>query len=299
MSDHRLALFSPWFGPWPVWINLYLESCRWNPEITWLIPTDQEPPECQPPNVIFMRMEMRDFVARASEACGLRLTPEDAYKICDYRPMLGDMYPDELRDFTHFGYTDNDIIYGQLSCELTPERLENYEIISGHANLQAGHLTILKNTPRICSAWRRTPRWRKLIGKSEHTGFDERGFGRPLNPRKWHPPWRSYKVLWTEMYSMPDRRGSWPDGKPSPQHFRWQEGRLTDTRGAKDQYAYLHFMLWRSARHRFSSSGPPPWQSVENLVNVDWREVSETGFDITRKGFLPFGTEPFHSDEEV
>ncbi|MCW9042460.1 MAG: hypothetical protein OQK05_03875 [Pseudopelagicola sp.] len=287
MPRHRLALFSPWFGPWPEWINLYFESCRWNPEVTWLVPTDQEPPPCQPPNVVFMPMSLAEFTARASDVTGLSLAPENAYKICDYMPLIGEMFADDLHGFTHFGYTDNDIIYGQLACELTPERLASYEIISSHANLQAGHLTVMQNTPRMTRVWRKTPFWRRQIADPKHRGFDERAFGRRLDPRKWHPPWRRYKVLWHEMHSMPDRGGLWPDGKPTPHHFHWHKGVLTDARGAKDQYAYLHFMFWRSGRYRLKRLGPPPWQNLETLVHVDWRSIGETGFDITRRGFLP------------
>ena len=287
MTGSKLALFSPWFGPWPEWINLHLESCRWNPEITWLIHTDQDPPDCQPPNVRFIPMTLAEFTTRAADVSGLTLDPENAYKICDYRPLLGEMFADDLRDFTHFGYTDNDIIYGQLSCELTPERLATYEIISSHANLQAGHLTVMQNTPRMVRAWRNVPRWRRLLSDNAHAGFDERAFGRQFDPRKWHLPWRRYKVLWHEMYSMPDRIALWPDGKPTPHHFHWHKGVLTDARGAKDQYAYLHFMFWRSGRYRFRRLGPPPWDRFDTVVHVDWREVGETGFDITRRGFLP------------
>lgn len=43
-----LALIVVWFGKWPDWINLYLASCRWNPEVEWLVVTDQEPPDNRP-----------------------------------------------------------------------------------------------------------------------------------------------------------------------------------------------------------------------------------------------------------
>lgn len=287
MPDPRLALVAPWFGPWPVWINLYLESCRWNPEITWLIPTDQDPPACQPPNVTFLSMTLAEFTARAAAVTGLPLVPSDPYKICDFKPLIGEMFADELRAFTHFGYTDNDIIYGQLACELTPERLATYEIISSHANLQAGHLTVMQNTRRVCRAWRHTPKWRRHLQRPDHTGFDERAFGRRIDPNRWHPPWRRFSVLWHEMFSMPDRGGTWPDGGRSPQHYHWHKGRLTDARGAKEEYAYLHFMFWRSGRYRSEAMGPAPWDSLDTLMHVAWPAAAETGFDITRQGFLP------------
>ncbi len=284
MQEPSLALISPWFGPWPTWINLYLESCSWNPWVTWLIPTDQEPPENQPPNVTFMPMSLAQFVKRIEDVAGLHLTVRDAYKITDFKPLLGAVFEEEIASFTHFGYTDQDIIYGQLDCELTTERLRQYEIISSHGDIQSGHLSVFQNTPRLRSAWQRMPGCRRLLKSPEHRVFDEVGFGRRLNPNKWHPPWRRYRILWHEMFSMPDRDKAWADGGPQPTRMFWKSGRLTEPRNAMPQYAYLHFMLWRSGRYR---GGPAPWESLNKVLHIDWRQAAEHGFEISHDGFTP------------
>ena len=282
----RPILIAPWFGPWPVWINLYFESCRWNDWVTWLIPTDQEPPENQPPNVRFLPMSLDDFVARAGSVARAPLCIPDAYKITDLKPLFGAMFEAEIAGFTHFGYTDHDIIYGQLSCELTPDRLARHEVISSHANLQAGHLSVFQNTARMRNAWRRMPGWRKALRNARHVGFDERGFGRRLNPNKWHPPWRRYSALWHEMYSMPDRSRAWLDGGSNPTRFTWKDGHLSEPRNALPEYAYLHFMLWRSNHYRYCDVfGPAPWPELDAIMHVDWREAAAQGFEISHRGF--------------
>lgn len=285
-SEHRIALIAPWMGPWPDWINLYFESCRWNPNITWLVPTDQEPPENQPPNVRFIPMQLRELYERAEALTGLNMKEHGAYKLCDIRPLFGAMFKTELESYTHFGYTDHDIIYGQLDYELTDERLREYEIISSHGNMQAGHLSVFQNTPRVVKAWKRMPGWRGILKTPEHRGFDEAGFGRRLNPHKWHPPWRRYKVLWHEMNSMPDRGKTWFDGGPSPTRFIWKDGKLTEPRNAQPQYAYLHFMMWRSNTFRNTKTkGEAPWLLRDKIMHVDWREAAKNGFEISHEGF--------------
>lgn len=283
MTSCRLALIAPWFGPWPVWINLYLESCRWNPWVTWMIPTDQTPPENQPPNVVFMPMTLAGFLGRGERVTGLRLQAHEAYKITDFKPLLGTMFENEIAGYSHYGYTDHDIIFGQLACELTPERLAEYEIISSHANLQAGHLSVFRNTPRLRASWR-VPGWRRILRSPDHQGFDERGFGRRLDPKKWHPPWRRYKVLWHEMYAMPDRFPVWLDGGPNPTQFLWQEGHLTEPRNAQPEYAYLHFMLWRSSRYRRKGK-IAPWENLGAVMHADWQDAAAHGFEISTQGF--------------
>ncbi len=287
MSAQRLILIAPWFGPWPVWINLYLESCRWNPDIAWLIPTDQDPPENRPPNVTFLKMGFDAIIARAQAVAGTLITAPDAYKLTDLKPLLGAMFETEISDFSHFGYTDLDIIYGQLNCEFTPERLDQYEVISSHSNMQSGHLSIFQNSQRMRTEWRRVRGWRRAISSPEHQSFDERSFSRRLDPRKWQPPWRRYKVLWHEMYSMPDRRQVWLDGGPPPTRMIWKQGRLTEPRNAQPQYAYLHFMLWRSNRYRYTNRvGMAPWPERDEIMHVkDWREAAEQGFEISHDGF--------------
>jgi len=285
MQEARLILFTPWFGPWPEWINLTLESCRFNPEITWAIPTDQPPPANQPPNVRFLPMSLADYTARAAAVAGRRLAPENAYKICDFKPLIGEIFADDIADYSHFGTTDLDIIYGQLSCELTPDRLARYELISSHDFLQAGHLSIYRNTPRIRRAWRIFGA-RRLLADPKHRAFDERAFTKSIDPSRHHLPWRRYAVLWHEMYSTPDAPFPWADGGPSPTCFHWRDGQLTDARGAKESYAYLHFMNWRSGRYRPGDT-PHPWQGLDRLVHVDWRDMAKTGLDISHAGFIP------------
>lgn len=285
MQGTRLILFAPWFGPWPAWINLTLESCRFNPDVTWAIPTDQPPSANHPPNVHFLPMSLADFAARAADVVGRPITPENAYKICDFKPLTGEIFADEIAQYTHFGTTDLDIIYGQLSCELTPERLARHEIISGQGFLQAGHLSIYRNTRRIRRAWRI---WgaRRILSDPEHQGFDDRAFSKSLHPARRHLPWRRYKVLWHEMYSTPDGPIPWADGGPSPTRFHWRAGHLSDERGAKDQYAYLHFMHWRSGRYRRGGT-PAPWQGLDKLAHMDWRDMAQNGLDISHAGFIP------------
>ena len=40
-----VLILIPWFGPWPPWMRFFLESCRWNSTINWLLIGDAEPPK--------------------------------------------------------------------------------------------------------------------------------------------------------------------------------------------------------------------------------------------------------------
>lgn len=283
MMTHSVVLFSPWFGPWPEWINLHMESIRYNPSITWIFPTDQAPPENVPPNCHFLSMSLQDFVDRAAEVSGLDLTATSAYKICDYRPMIGEMFEPTLTSFTHFGYTDLDVIYGDLSVELSSERLEIYDVISSHAALQSGHMSLFKNTKKLRRAFRTVPGWRKDIASPDHTGFDERRFGRWI-PNKWWRLFPRYRVLWSEWYSTPEGHYNWIDDVPQhPSEWVWKDGVLRNTSDGDRQFAYLHFMNWRSGQYRRDGAAAP-WQNLDHILHTDWQTACANGFTISPLG---------------
>jgi len=53
MSVKKIRIIIPYFGKWPLWIDLFLESCRFNPTVDWLIFTDCPMPGNRPENVAF------------------------------------------------------------------------------------------------------------------------------------------------------------------------------------------------------------------------------------------------------
>src|SRR6516165_8508611 len=36
-----VLILIPWFGPWPPWMRFFIESCRWNSTINWLLIGDK------------------------------------------------------------------------------------------------------------------------------------------------------------------------------------------------------------------------------------------------------------------
>ena len=84
-----LRLIIPYFGEWPAWFQLYLQSCAANLTIDWLFFTDCTPPTHAPPNVRFECISLRGYAKLVSRRLHIRLRPESAYKLCDIRPALG------------------------------------------------------------------------------------------------------------------------------------------------------------------------------------------------------------------
>src|SRR5690606_5618517 len=126
----------------------FVESCRHNPEVEWLVPTDQPPPANLAANIRFMPTSFADFLDRASRIMGVDVRHSERYKLCDIKPFYGLIFEDEIRSYRSFGFCDIDIIWGNIRQFYTDELLDRFELISFHGDRVAGHLTIMRNSPK-------------------------------------------------------------------------------------------------------------------------------------------------------
>ena len=63
MEREWLIMLMPYFGRWPEWINLFIESCRWNPDVRWRFYTDCGEPENKADNVDYVHLSQTPTVA--------------------------------------------------------------------------------------------------------------------------------------------------------------------------------------------------------------------------------------------
>lgn len=279
----RLILISPWFGPWPSWINFFIESCKWNSEIDWLIPTDQEPPENAAANVHFHRSSFAHFKQNAGGRLGIDLSEISPYKICDLRPAFGVIFEPQIDGYGSFGFCDLDVIFGDLGRVYDDDLLGAYVAISSQRKVISGHLSVFRNTPEIREMFRRIPGWQSLMSAAEHIGVDERQFTRLFRPSPWIKRLWAPKSLFVERYSTPGGPIRWPDGQLGPSNWIWKEGRLSHERGGPDPL-YLHMMFWNSERWLPEHMKPAPWSKLGSVVQCDWREAAESGFVVSPGG---------------
>src|SRR5205085_7470100 len=173
---HKLAIVIPYFGAWPVWMNFFIESCRWNRDIDWLLFSDNNPPENRCSNVRHVRLSFADYVSLISEALDIRFAPRDPYKLCDVRPALPFVHRSLLGSYDFVGFGDLDVIYGDLRSFYDDAALDSYDLLSTHANRISGHLCLMRNDDRMIGAFKQIRGWRELFEQDQHAGTDERDF---------------------------------------------------------------------------------------------------------------------------
>lgn len=136
----KIALLYPYFGELPSLFPLWLKSCSYNSEIDYLIYTDQDVGCVDAVNIFITKMTFSEFKTIVQSNFEFKISLDNPYKICDFRPAFGDIFKAELEGYTHWGYGDMDLIWGNFSAFITLEILNRYEKI-----LRCGHLTIYKN----------------------------------------------------------------------------------------------------------------------------------------------------------
>lgn len=137
----KCCFIIPYFGKFPNYFQLFLNSCKYNSDFNWLIFSDNEINYNIPKNVRIVKMTFDSFKDRIQSCFDFEIVLPTPYKLCDYKPVYGYVFHDYLSEYLFWGYCDLDVIMGNLDKFLTQDILEYYDKI-----FCLGHMTLFKNT---------------------------------------------------------------------------------------------------------------------------------------------------------
>jgi len=137
-----IILLCPYFGKLPEYqYPLWLQSCRYNPSVDWLVITDDKTKYDYPANVKVQYSCWEDFRKRVLGRFNFPVVLDRPYKLCDYKPLYGILFQEEVNGYDFWGYTDcSDTIYGDLRKFLTEEVLAGSDKI-----MLLGHFALYRN----------------------------------------------------------------------------------------------------------------------------------------------------------
>ncbi|MCM1224417.1 MAG: hypothetical protein NC548_59210 [Lachnospiraceae bacterium] len=262
----KAALIIPYFGNFPEWINLYLYSCKKNPEIDFIFFTDSSL-ENTPPNLLtdvnnitINHISFEDYCRLASEELNIEFKPENAYKLCDLRPWYGIIHEDILKNYEYWGYGDIDLVYGDLTSFLRSFYRKKKDVFSTHSDRVSGHFCLLKNNSYYRNLAFEIPNWKELLLSEKHHGVDEGHFSTIILKRQRYFRAIIYRLtkkyllrqklltivnkvifrnmMLSELYTSP---------KPSngmAWSYETSTGTVTDMRSGT-QLPYLHFLFFK------------------------------------------------------
>lgn len=162
----------PYFGKFPEYFQLWLDSCNYNNEFNWILLTDIDKSIYNVPvNVEFIECTFSNIINIFRNKIDDKISLDTAYKLCDFRPvywMLLDYY-NITYDF--WGYCDVDLIFGRLSYFLKEELFFKYDRI-----YSMGHLSLISSSPITKYAFLLDGAdysWKEVFFSNKTFGFDE------------------------------------------------------------------------------------------------------------------------------
>lgn len=306
---HSITFLIPYFGKFPEWTPLYFETVRRNESINFVFYTDCDTtPYAHIPNVKFHKMTFAEYVDRAIQIAKIDFQPANAYKLCDLRPLYPVIHYEDIQNSDFYGWTDMDILYGDIRSFYTEEILSNYDVISSQEVRVSGHMALFRNTPKYRNTYLKIYDWRNKLAHPHFVGIDEHGvtnaltmtFWDKLNEKmgwkidnfftRWVKKWKKRKYYLKELYTTPFIPTPWFDGSlhsDQPATWYYKDGVITNERDGDRNFIYLHFMNFKSSTYRHDGT-KAPWEGKENLfrASVDDMKsgivIDNSGIDILK-----------------
>jgi len=170
MEKNSVAIVIAYFGKFPQYFPLTLESMKRNSNIDWIFFTDQEidnPSE----NIFVHNMNFSDFRDFIQKHFEFEIALDAPYKICDFRPAFGFVFEQYLRKYEFWGHCDLDIILGKI-IDVLPAEAWDFDKI-----LLRGSLGFYRNIPKVNNLFRlsdgATLNYHEVFSNSKNYLFDE------------------------------------------------------------------------------------------------------------------------------
>lgn len=168
----KIGIVIPYYGKFPNYFDLFLKSCEKNPTIDWLIFSDIAEEHPYPDNVHRIQMTFEELKNLFQSKFDFEIALDSPYKLCDYKVMTGYLFSDYLTGYDYWGYSDIDMLFGDIRKFLPDEIITQYDKV-GHL----GHLTLYHNTKEINTLFMKTiygrERYKEVLSSNDHFSFTE------------------------------------------------------------------------------------------------------------------------------
>lgn len=168
----KIVFICPYFGKLPNTFELWLKTCSKNQTIDWLLFIDDKTQYQFPNNVKVNYILFSDLRNKIKEKYkGINVKIENPYKLCDYKPLYGDIFSEYIEEYDFWGYCDLDCIFGNLRNFFTDELLSNYDRL-----LFLGHMSLYRNTKEVVERYKiewNGKNYKDMLENKANIAFDE------------------------------------------------------------------------------------------------------------------------------
>lgn len=174
---NRAAIVMPYFGRLPSYLGTYLASLvDKHLDVLWI--SDLPVPR-HPENFKIIPMTFDELKARIAERLGVPVSLDRPFRLCDFKPMYGQIFEDLLEDYDYWGFGDCDLVYGEPFNDFLDETVLSgkYDAISLAAAYLAGPTSFFRNDARMRTFYQKARNWKDVCLATSSQFFDECGGG--------------------------------------------------------------------------------------------------------------------------
>jgi hypothetical protein len=224
MPSPSMRLVVPHFGQRPAYFPLVLRSMAANPDVSWLLFTEQPVPDA-PRNVEVQLCEFEDLAKRIRSLFALEISLERPYKLCDFRPAFGEIFAEELAGYEFWGHSDLDLIFGGIREHLPAAAFEADKILFN------GNFSLYRNNAETAGWYRHEVgkvSYRDAMTNPAAMHFDEWAgiyyIVEDLGASAWHED-----VIFDISFSRYRTHAEASPGR-DPRRYSWEEGEICEYR---------------------------------------------------------------------
>lgn len=278
MNSNKACIIICYFGRLPDWFHYWLKSAELS-GLDFLLVTDADLATYNAPNNLkIVNTSFSELIAKFSRIAAFEKPAVhlDPYKLCDFKPMYGEAFNNEISEYSHWGFGDVDLIFGNV-FKASSQNLLDYDFVSFMPDRASGHLCLIRNTPSLKSSWRMIPNFPDLVFSPNHKGLDEHQWSGVFIPRSFRQRITHFcrrlngfnpKVYAVNHGVTPHSNQPWLTGDHNyPTRFEWNNGEVISDDGYK--LPYIHFMNWKSNKwrpNRYDESLFSDFSHIDTLV---------------------------------
>ena len=169
----RIAIVLPYYGALPWYFGYFLKSLE-GIQMDVLFFSDLEV-DGHPANFRQIRMSFEELNRLVCAKVPGAVPLTNTRKLCDYKPMYGQIFSGYLKDYGYWAFGDCDLVYGKALNKLLEEVVPANDVISLRKHWLSGSLTILKNTEYLNTLYMKAKSLDDVFTHDECVCFDELG----------------------------------------------------------------------------------------------------------------------------
>jgi hypothetical protein len=130
----------------------------------------------KPENVKIIYKSISEIKTNASHKLGFKVNIDYPYKLCDFKPAYGFLFPEIIEGYDFWAQSDLDVIFGDIRYFLSNDFLSSYDFISMRHDYTTGCFALYRNNDKMNTFFMKSKDYRKVFSEAIHYCFDECNF---------------------------------------------------------------------------------------------------------------------------